>query len=503
MILLIQNHDEYDADFRAMLQAFFPTVKIYGMKTEEAGRLSAKDFRKYDICFTALLLEEKARLTIEKNGITQFMALCDGDYKDRRHFRNKLKLAMYRVLSEYTERTLPWGSLTGMRPTKIAIKAFKTGKNKEEVIDIYRKLYDTSKEKALLAAEVAQREKIILSDVDPERDYALYIGIPFCPTRCLYCSFAAVPIAEYESIVNEYLESLKSELQYISMQSSNRKLISIYIGGGTPTSLSAKQLDILLTAVDETFDITSLQEYTVEAGRPDSITIEKLRVLKNHNVSRISINPQTMNEETLRIIGRYHTSSDIVRAFWDARKTGFRDINMDIIAGLPGEDMHSMRYTLDEIEKLSPDSLTVHSLAIKKTANLNQELDQYKDAINHDAVGMVRMAHERAEKLGLVPYYLYRQRNIAGNLENTGFVKPGLECRYNILIMEERIDIYAAGAGAVSRLVTYDRKSDTNVKTIRVENLKNIEEYIVRIDEMKERFDKALNERRKLYNELS
>ena len=217
--------------------------------------------------------------------------------------------------------------------------------------------------------------------------------------------------------------------------------------------------------------------------------------MKTHGVTRISINPQTMNEETLRIIGRSHTPADIQRAFLEARKAGFDDINMDIIAGLPGENLDSMRYTLNALEKLGPDSLTVHSLAIKRTANLNMQLDDYKDDLKHDVAGMVRMADMRARKWGLEPYYLYRQRNIAGNLENTGYVRPGLDCQYNVLIMEERIDTFAAGAGAISRLVTYNQEKDETVKCTRVENVKNMDVYIERIDEMKERLRDAVDTR--------
>ncbi len=495
MILLIQNNSLYEADLRAMLQAFFPATRIATATPEEAGTLSTKMFREMDFCLTALFAEKRTRLMVEEKGRIMFSGYCTGDFENRKRFRNKLKLLSYKLLSEYAGRDLPWGSLTGMRPTKIAAEAFHAGLSTDEVVDYYERTYQTSREKAALAAEVALHEKPILSGVNPVRDYCLYVHIPFCPTRCLYCSFAAYSVMDVQTKISAYLGALKEELQYISLLNMGRTLKSIYIGGGTPTALSAEQLETLLSSIEETFDMETVTEYTVEAGRPDSITKEKLRCMKAHGVTRISINPQTMNEETLRIIGRSHTPADIQRAFLEARKAGFDDINMDIIAGLPGENLDSMRYTLNELEKLGPDSLTVHSLAIKRTANLNMQLDDYKDDLKHDVAGMVRMADMRARKWGLEPYYLYRQRNIAGNLENTGYVRPGLDCKYNVLIMEERIDTFAAGAGAISRLVTYDQEKDETVKCTRVENVKNMDVYIERIDEMKERLRDAVDTR--------
>lgn len=496
MILLIQTDASYEADFRGMLQAFFPTVRIQAMSAEEAGKLRTKMFREMDFCFTALFRERAVVLRIEERGYVRFSAYCPGDYRNRGGFRNRLKLASYRILSEFTGRSLPWGSLTGMRPTKIATKLLAEGRTGDEIQTYYEKNYGTSPKKAELAAEVAAVEQPILEAADPEKDYCLYIHIPFCPTRCLYCSFAAYPVMEYEDRILNYLYALKKELQYISYLNRGRRLVSIYIGGGTPTALSESQLGDLLDAVNGSFDTENLTEYTVEAGRPDSITREKLKILKKHGVTRISINPQTMNAETLRIIGRAHTPADIVRAFRDARGTGFQDINMDIIAGLPKETAESMRYTLGELEKLAPDSLTVHTLCLKRTASLNLQLDQYRDTLPEDPAAMVEMAQARARRWGLHPYYLYRQRNMEGNLENTGFTRPGLECRYNILIMEERTDVFAAGAGAITRLVFYDPVRHQNRKTLRVENVRNLEEYIERIDEMNDRLREAVEARR-------
>ena len=493
MILLVQNDTEYEVDLRAMIAAFFLGEKIKGAKPEEVASYTREMFSDFTLMITALFDEKTTSLRLEENGHVLYTAYVYGDYTNRAKYRNKLKLAIYRLLSNYTGRTLPWGSLTGMRPTKIATSALNKGKIKEEILEYYNYTYDTSHEKAELATKVAMKEQSVMKTVNPLTDYCLYIGIPFCPTRCLYCSFAAYPINEYHAKVDEYVETLKKELRNIAFLNRNRNLVAIYIGGGTPTSLSAEQLENLLTCIKDTFDLDALREYTIEAGRPDSIRREKLEVMKKFGCTRISINPQTMNANTLRVIGRAHTPADIKMAVREARKVGFSNINMDIIAGLPGETISDMQYTLDEIEKMDPESLTVHSLAIKRSARLNERFGEYRDEINKDMDEMLSLAARRASESGMEPYYLYRQKNITGNLENVGYAKKGLECIYNILIMEERLDTFAAGAGAITRLLTTEDGQVTRID--RVENVKNVEEYISRIDEMLERKVQGIDSR--------
>ena len=485
MILLVQNNNEYENDLRTMISAFFPVEKIRTALPEEVSDYKREIFGEFSFVLTALFDENSSRLRIEEKGYVKFSAYAYGNFHDRKRFRNRLKLASYRLLSEYTGRILPWGSLTGMRPTKIATAGLEKGKGREEIIEYFQTIYDTSFDKAALATDVAFSEKRIIDSTNPITDYCLYIGIPFCPTRCLYCSFAAYPIHEYESKVGDYVDTLKQELAFISYLNRNRNPVAIYIGGGTPTSLSASQLSEIMKCVKESFDLSGLREYTVEAGRPDSITREKLDVMKSYGCTRISINPQTMNEKTLRTIGRAHTPADIKRAFIEARRAGFKNINMDIIAGLPGEDPEDMSYTLDEIEEMKPESLTVHSLAIKRAAELKEQYNDYKARINHETDNMIYLATKRAEDMGMNPYYLYRQKNIGGNLENTGFAIPGKECIYNVLIMEEKLDTFAAGAGAVTRLMNIEDGKVTRID--RVENVKNVDEYINRLDEMLER----------------
>ncbi|MBO5424479.1 MAG: coproporphyrinogen dehydrogenase HemZ [Lachnospiraceae bacterium] len=478
MILLEQNSNEYNNDLRAMIMAFFPGVKI-------VEKLDDESMPKF--VFVARYEEQATSLAI----LDDFsdMETIEGDYLDKTTFRNKLKLASYQLLSRYSGRELPWGDLTGVRPTKIAMAELEKGKSFEDAVANYIDTYQVSEGKAKLATKVADFEKGVIASIDRENDYCLYVGIPFCPSRCLYCSFTSYPIALYEKKAAEYIETLKKEIDYISDVYKDKNLVSVYIGGGTPTSISHELLDNLLTHINSSFDMCKCREFTVEAGRPDSITGEKLMVMKKHNISRISINPQTMNDETLKVIGRAHTVEQTKEAFKLARECGFDNINMDLIAGLPGENIDSMKHTLDEIKKLSPESLTVHSLAIKRAANLKQQLGEYGDAINQDMDAMLDMVADVATELGMEPYYLYRQKNIGGNLENVGYAKKGLECLYNILIMEEITDIIAAGAGASTK-VTYHKEN----RVERVENCKSVDDYINRFDEMLERKKKEFRE---------
>ena len=535
MILLDQNNQLYNNDLRAMIMAFYPGVKI----VEDAGLSDDFDLRlliRYEEAFTILTvckhghecdkpddLQEvpelpayKDKLLISTCGLRAKILV---DYRNKPEFRNVLKMASYRLLGQFADRRLPWGDLTGVRPTKIAMtklleylaeqtdEAGMNGHDAEEpadrthekqqeihdrIVQYYRDTYDTSVQKAELATTVAENEHRLVKGIDLDNDYCLYVGIPFCPSRCLYCSFTSYPIGIYAEKAKTYIDTLCKELAYVAEQYKHKRLAAIYIGGGTPTSISHELLAILLKQIQTVFRLQEpevadgLVEFTVEAGRPDSITPEKLAVMKEYDVTRISINPQTMNDETLRTIGRAHNAAQVKEAFAMARQAGFDNINMDLIAGLPGEDLHAMKHTLEEIRALAPESLTVHSLAIKRAANLNQQMDDYKSTIHHDMDAMHTAAQETAQTLGMEPYYLYRQKNIGGNLENVGYAKPGCECLYNILIMEEMTDIIAAGAGASTKLVYH---AENRVE--RVENCKSVDDYINRFDEMLDRKRKA------------
>ena len=393
---------------------------------------------------------------------------------------------MYGILSEETGRTLPWGTLTGIRPTRLAMQLLEQGKTEEEVDAHMRSAYLCSEEKAALAIDIAKREREILADIHYEEGYSLYIGIPFCPTTCLYCSFTSFPIRAWKDKVDAYLSAVEKEIDFVKEACADKVLDSVYIGGGTPTTLEPDELERLFAKLKGTLDWSQVKEFTVEAGRADSITAEKLRVMKKWGVTRISVNPQTMKQETLDIIGRRHTVQQAVDAFLTARKEGFDNINMDLILGLPGETEKDVAETIRRVKELAPDSLTVHSLAVKRASRLSQWIIENGMDTLHNTDETMRIAAAGAQELGMEPYYLYRQKNMSGNFENVGYAKPGKAGIYNILIMEEKQSILALGAGTISKAVYPDGRIE------RCDNVKDVDMYIEKIDEMIERKRKLL-----------
>ncbi len=417
---------------------------------------------------------------------------------DRKEKKQYVNLKVYDWFSTITGRELAWGILTGVRPTKLMMSMLEEGCSEEAVKDRMMEERRVTKAKAELGLRVAKKEQELLAKLDYVDGYSLYIGIPFCPSTCSYCSFTSYPIALWKERVDEYLDAVCKELTFIASVSKEKKLNTVYIGGGTPTTLEPEQMDRLLTHLENNFSYADLKEITVEAGRPDSITREKLQVLKDHNIGRISINPQTMQQKTLDIIGRKHTVEDIRRVYALAREIGFDNINMDLIAGLPGETVEDMRDTLKQISQLGPDSLTVHALAMKRASRLSQEkkdcpTDSGEEAkIAKELSEMIELAAEYAKQMQLEPYYLYRQKNIAGNFENVGYAKVDKAGIYNILIMEEKQSIVAVGAGASTKIVLPAGQEivedNGNIRKIaRTENVKDVEQYMERIDEMIER----------------
>lgn len=403
----------------------------------------------------------------------------------KKESHNEFKKNLYIQLSNETGKTLPWGFLTGVRPSKIAYTMLEEGRTRKDILDEFTVKHLASEEKALLALNVASTEKDILESLDYKNGYSLYIGIPFCPTTCLYCSFTSYSLASYKDKVDGYLDALIIEMEYVSELYKDKRLDTVYFGGGTPTTLEPYQLDRLLNALYRLFPMENVRELTVEAGRPDSITADKLSVLRKYGVERISINPQTMNDETLKIIGRRHSVAQVKEAYSLARSMGFNNINMDIIMGLPGEGIREVENTLAQIKELSPDSLTVHSLAIKRAAALNIWRDKYKDMSLENSTEVMSLTEKYAKDMNLFPYYMYRQKNMAGNFENVGYAAKDMECIYNILIMEEKQTIIACGAGASTKVVFYNDDGTTRIE--RVENVKDVITYCDRIDEMIER----------------
>ena len=357
----------------------------------------------------------------------------------------------------------------------------KEGKDEAQIRRYMKETHFVSDEKIKLSMDVAKRELALLSRLDCETGYSLYIGIPFCPSACLYCSFTSYPLSAWESRIDEYLEALSREILFAAGYFKGKHLNAVYIGGGTPTTLGAAQLKRLVSMVFEHFDMSHCLEFTVEAGRPDSITREKLLALKEEGVTRISINPQTMKDDTLKIIGRRHTAKQTEEQFYLARSLGFDNINMDLIAGLPNETLFDVTHTMQKIAALHPDNLTVHSLALKRAAKLSMFREEYQDLTFENTQETIAVTADYAKQMGMEPYYLYRQKNMAGNFENVGYATEGKEGIYNVLAMEEKQTVIACGAGSISKRVY----PDGSVK--RCENVKDVTQYIGRIDEMIER----------------
>ena len=470
MIALYMNRTDYENDIRSLLMAFFYGEKIV---------LNAEE---WEVCLEVRYTENHTALVLKDNKGRSLEKESDCHFEDYRLGRNDIKNLVYRLLAEYTGMTLPWGTLTGIRPTKLPMEMYEKGSTKAEAVQYLKDTYLVSDEKAALCAVVAENEAKVLKDMDYDHTFSLYVGIPFCPSICAYCSFSSYPLSVWEKQVDAYLDALCEEIEAASTMMGDRKLLTFYMGGGTPTSLSAPQMDRLLTCLEKYFDLEHVSEKTVEAGRPDSITREKLEAIREYPVTRISVNPQTMNQETLDIIGRKHTVDQTKEAFHLARELGYDNINMDLIVGLPGEDIHMVERTLEQIRELAPDSITVHSLAVKRAARLNIFKEKYQEMSFENNQEIMDLTMKTAYEMGMGPYYLYRQKNMKGNFENVGYAKVDKAGIYNILIMEEKQPIIALGAGGSSKLVF-----DHGKRIERVENVKDVSNYISRIDEMIER----------------
>ncbi len=462
-----------------LAKAFYPedTVKVYSF--EEYEDIKPQTDKEGQRVFRILITSEQITVTDEQGNQNQ-IALSNTLPKPR--YKNAMKRFLYEIFQRDTGNILPWGILTGIRPTKLVYEMLEQGMQDEEIKGKMRTEYLCSDKKIEMSIEIARRELELLEAMDYKKGYSLYIGIPFCPTTCLYCSFTSYSITKYQELVEDYLNALEKEIDYAATCFPNKKLTTVYFGGGTPTTLTADQLDRLLCRIKERFDFTYVKEFCVEAGRPDSITKEKLLVLKKWGVDRISINPQSMQQKTLDLIGRRHTVEEIKEAYYLARETGHDNINMDVIIGLPGEDPEDVESTLAQIKSLDPDSLTVHTLALKRAARLNIEKDNYSELRAREVPKMMDLAIKFAKDNHYLPYYLYRQKNMADNLENIGYSKYGKEGIYNILIMEEQQTILALGAGGMSKFVFHEEN-----RIERVDNVKSVTDYISRIDEMIER----------------
>lgn len=474
MIKIILSDRAYENDVYPLVKAFFPQEEIVVSEEDYIDNTELLvikiDFHSENVCFNISLRDGRKY---------QESINVQNKVNEKSAYKNSMKRKLYRMLSFITGHKLPWGILTGIRPTKLVYEMLEKGMGKEDIYKVMEEEYLCSKEKIDISIVIAERERKILHDLDYMNGYSLYIGIPFCPSTCLYCSFPSYSAEKFSHQIDNYLDVLEKEIRYGATCFPDKKLTTVYLGGGTPTTLSAGQLDRLLGLIKKQYDFTHVREFCVEAGRPDSITREKLEVMKKWGVDRISINPQTMQQKTLDLIGRRHTVEQIEEAFYLARQTGHDNINMDIIIGLPNETPEDVADTLYKIGRLNPESLTVHTLAIKRAARLNTEKESYQNLKAKDVPGMLKVSMDFAKTNGYLPYYLYRQKNMADNLENIGYSKYGKEGLYNILIMEEKQTILALGAGAMSKFVFHDQN-----RIERVDNVKSLTDYIGRIDEM-------------------
>lgn len=449
---LIFSGNDYKYELEGVMKLFIPATlfkHVFSDKIEtedDFAFIREKNYKNfvllYVICSYKGRICRKVRRITDRNEILS----CDKELY--------LSQLLYKAMSELTGIVPKWGVITGIRPVKRVNDMLNKGRSKEEIFDAMEEKYLCSREKCDIAYETALTQKKVLDTLDP-KSFSLYISIPFCPSRCSYCSFVSQSVESCLKIIPEYIEHLCREIIYTGelVKRIGLKLNTVYFGGGTPTTLTAEQLELLMKTIENSFDMSGVAEYTVEAGRPDTITEEKLRTLKLNGCTRVSINPQTLNDEVLKAMGRRHTVKEFYDSFELARKIGFDSINTDVIAGLSKDTIESFKFTIDKLIELAPENLTVHTLSIKRAARLNHG---DKSELENPADRMVEYATKMLMGNEYKPYYLYRQKNMVGNLENIGWCRQGFESLYNIYIMEEVQTILAMGAGASTKLVSLD-----------------------------------------------
>lgn len=450
MRLYFSGHDCRYAAEQSLLMLFPGEKPEYpeGSPSGERCELRVSRGAKYTVC-TALLVRSGAAF----RGRAQAENPDPADEYALRGCENRLvKLAFYRAALASGLPKPEWGSLSGVRPAKLMDGYLREGLSPRAAKGRFMREYFVSGSRAQLCLDAALAAQEAARSLD-ERDVCLYVGIPFCPTRCAYCSFVSQSVEKSMKLMEPFLDALLLDIRAAAAETRRAGLrpVALYMGGGTPTTLSAAQLDRLCAALEREFDLSALREYTVEAGRPDTITAEKLRVLRAHGVGRVSVNPQTMSDSVLEAIGRRHTAQDIVDALALVRECGGFEVNMDLIAGLPTDTAGGFSRTLDAVLSLAPENVTVHTLSLKRGSGLTLAGRPLPEA--GEVRAMLDEAMERLAGSGYAPYYLYRQKNMAGGFENVGWTKPGSENLYNICIMEELCSILAMGAGGSTKLV--------------------------------------------------
>lgn len=469
MNLYVKNHN-FHFELENLTRLFFPNEKITVIR----------DFSEPQPPYIYTEVSDKITISVNIGSFnkseTVVKKLTDDD--------NELVSAqlLYKLLCDFTGLTQPWGILTGVRPVKL-LRRLAEESNEEQAVKKFEKDFFVSNEKIALSRETEHNERKILELSKPE-SFSLYVGIPFCPSRCSYCSFVMASIERAEKLIEPYTKLLCEEIKRTA-EIANKlglRLETVYFGGGTPTTLSAEQLDTVLRTVNKSFDMSTCREFTVEAGRPDTIDIAKLFALKENKVDRISINPQTVNDEVLKTIGRKHTAQQFFDAFELARKCGFDNINTDLIAGLPTDTTESFKNSLDSIVRLNAECITVHTLCMKRASRLTTEGVTLDLQQARDAREMLAYTQNILGQNEYIPYYMYRQSRMVGNLENVGWSKKGFESLYNVYVMDETHTILACGSGGVTKL-----KRNNPDYLERIFNFKYPYEYIDRFDELIQR----------------
>lgn len=470
-IVLIGNSFKYEIE--SVCKLFFHTARFNF--TEDISEAAGDSYIIAETAVNGDMLTLKA--VVRLNGDTpETEEKILSENTEKAVAEHELCRLIYHILCRKTAMNPPWGLMTGIRPVKKITELMEKNLSRQEIEKNLTERYELSPKKLALAYETAVNQLPILESIDTSAA-SLYVSIPFCPTRCSYCSFVSHSMASAMKLMPQYIDALCRELEIIGklVKECDTKIDTIYFGGGTPTSISAEDIRRVMETVANNFDLDRIREYSFEAGRPDTITEEKLRVIKQLGADRISVNPQTLNDDVLRVIGRQHTGDDALKAFELARKVGFNNINTDLIAGLPTESANSFKHTLDKMVELSPESITVHTLTVKRSATLFRDGNEN---MTNPATEMVDYSIEKLMSEGYLPYYMYRQKNTVDNLENVGYAKKGYESQYNIFIMDETQTILGAGCAASTKLVYPDGLIN------RIHNFKYPYEYINRFDEL-------------------
>lgn len=467
---IIQNGFECEKKLRDLACSFFDRDEEVYLKTsffETDEKISAKT----EIFYNNKKFDFEYIHNVKNNDIYK-------KYKNK-YNENAILKSFYGCVKKIKDITLPWGVMCGVRPAKNVRSFIEDGFSKEEIFDIFKELYDVDDEKIKLAIDVAENESILLENIG-DKSVSIYIGIPFCPTRCLYCSFVSTDIRVSGKYMSDFVEKLLIEIEQTAKIIKEKGLYieNIYIGGGTPTALDEENLELLLKKAYEEFYSDKIKEYTLEAGRVDTINEKKLKIAKKYGVNRISINPQTMKNETLEYINRRHTCEDIERAFKLAKNVGFCCINADLIAGLPNERIEDFKNSLEKVIALEPENITIHTMCVKRAAQLR--FSKINLTEGKTVSDMLEYAQKRLKNEGFEPYYMYRQKYMIGNLENVGYSKKGFMSVYNVNIMEEKQTIIALGGGGSTKIV-----GKNSIE--RIFNFKDPVEYIRRFDEILER----------------